>query len=150
GQQHRHASAHGRSAHGRHDGFGEAADAVQKAKHRRVGCGRRIVQEIADVVTGGKNGFMALNHHRAHGGVVKGGFQCIGQGAIHGGGDGVFLVHAAQRDGHHARVNVAEDFRNGGGNGRRRCAHDDFSVKGPSVGTVDNQSGLFLVINNLG
>jgi hypothetical protein len=107
-------------------GFGKAADAAQEAEHRRVGRGGRLVQEVGDVVAGRKNRFMALDHHHAHRRVVVGRFERVGHGAVHGGGDGIFLVQAVQRDGHHAGVDVAQDFRDAAGGDKGGSVHGVF------------------------
>src|SRR5690606_37551087 len=60
-------------------------------------------------------------------GVIDGGGQGVGQGAVHGRGDGVLLVDAVERDGADAGFGVDEDVAHGWVRvgGRRRASYHE-------------------------
>jgi hypothetical protein len=74
---------------------------------------RRRVEEVANVVAGAEDGFVALNHHHAHGRIVDGLLQRVGHGPVHRGRDRIFLVHPVQGDGHHTGIGVGQDVLGG-------------------------------------
>jgi hypothetical protein len=108
-EQHGGADAHRRPAHGGQQRLGKGGDAAQEAEHRRVLAGRRLVQEVADVVAGREHGLVALQHDHAHRGVVARLLDRVGQRAVHGRGDGVLALQPVEGDGHHAGFGVGED-----------------------------------------
>ena len=112
-EQQRGANAHRRPAHRRQHRLGEGADATQKAEHRRVHGAGLGVQKVTNVIAGAENGFMALEHNGTYCRVGFGLRQRVRHAGVHGGGDGVFLVHPVQGDGQNTGAGVGQDVAHG-------------------------------------
>ena len=118
-EQHGGANAHRRAAHRGDHGLGEGGQAVQEAEDWRILRGRGLLQKVANVVARAEDGYVALEHHHAHAGVLLSSGQGVSHGGIHRGGDGVLLVHPVEGDGGHAGFGVDEDVFGGFGHGQR-------------------------------
>ncbi|MNV96772.1 hypothetical protein D3C71_1918120 [compost metagenome] len=86
-------------------------------EHRAVEAVRRLLDEIGDVVAGGEAFGRAGDQHGVDIRVAVGLFQRLGQVAVHGAGQGVFLVRAIQAQGQQAAFAFNLD---GIGHGRSR------------------------------
>ena len=105
------ANAHGRTGHCRNDRFFKCGQRPHEMKHRRVHCGRWLVQKVANVIAGTENRFMTLDDQHACGGVGL----CLVNGLCHGGvhvtRDGILFVQTVEGEGHHTCVEVGQDVR---------------------------------------
>jgi len=78
-------------------------------KHRAVEVARRLLDEVGDVVAGGEALGAAGDQHRVDFGIVIGLLERIGQLAVHGAGQGVFLVRAVEAQGQQTAFAVQQD-----------------------------------------
>jgi hypothetical protein len=108
-EQQRGANAHRRAAYGGDHGFGVRGNGSQELEHRRLLRGRLALQEIANVIARAEHRDVALDDRDADSGVGLGLLQAFGHGGVHGGGEGILLVHAVDGEGQHAVCDVGQD-----------------------------------------
>ena len=117
-QQHGGANAHSRAGHSGNQWLGEISQRMQELKHRAL-LGQTIAsalarQKVANVIACAEHRGIALQHHHAHsvigGSASQSGCHC----AIHGLGDGVFLVYTVECDGAHTGFGVYQDVLGSG------------------------------------
>jgi hypothetical protein len=83
--------------------------AAQELEHGRLLRGRLALQEIANVVAGAEHRDVALDDRDTDSGVGLGLLQTFGHGGVHGGGEGILLLHAVDGEGQHAVCDVGQD-----------------------------------------
>ncbi|MNQ77658.1 hypothetical protein D3C85_925420 [compost metagenome] len=113
-QQQRRADAHRCPGHGGDHRLATFQQAAHEPEHRAVEVAGRLLDEVRDVVAGGKTLVAAGNQYRLDLRISVSLLQGFAQLTVHRTGQGVFLVRAVQAQGQQA---VLALYQNGVGHG---------------------------------